>query len=753
MTDNPAKASAGSRRLGQRSISRNLSLALLSILILVEGILLIFVYQRESAIMLHQIEVRADDYITNLGQVLAVPIWNFDEEQIEKIGSGFATYELVDGITIHDDTGRVIFHSARRTAGKDSLQRSAVVIYNGQAIGRAELSVSLASYRRGLIWLQKALVMALAGSFAVILIVTGILLRVLMRKPLGILEQRMDRIAHGDFEDTPGSIDYRELAGITRRFGQMAAQIQAREKALQNINRELQEEISERKRAEAALRRSEERYRHFFEADLSGAYISKPDGSLIACNPVFANIFGFESPEEALKANLWSRYLHRADRDRFLSSLKARRHLEQYESTLTNLRGDRIHIVENAVGVFDDPDELVEIRGYIIDVTRQKNLELQLRQALKMEAVGTLAGGIAHDFNNLLMGIEGNISLMLSEINPRHPFYRKLQQIEKNVQSGARLTAQLLGYARKGRYQVKLLNLNQLVTDTSDTFGRTRRQIVIHHDLAENLKSIEADQGQIEQALLNLYINAADAMPGGGNLYLRTRNISSAEIRQRIYDGKPGAYVMVSVTDTGIGMDKNTRERIFDPFFTTKEMGHGTGLGLASVYGIAKGHGGYVDVDSEKGRGTTFTLYFPASSRTIAATPPRTEEPPVTGRETILLVDDEAIVLEVAERMLRNLGYSVHSAASGREAVEILRRHRKRIDLVILDMIMPNLSGSETFDLIKSASPAVRVLLSSGYSIDGQARRIMQRGCDGFIQKPYSLALLSRKIRSILDQS
>ncbi len=753
MNDDPAKRRATSRRTGQRSISRNLSLALLSILILVEGILLIFVYQRESAVMLHQIEVRADDYITNLGQVLAVPIWNFDEEQIEKIGTGFATYDLVNRITVYDDTGRVIFHSARRTADENGLQRSAVVIYNGQAIGKVALSVSLAPYRRGLLWLQKTLVMVLAGSFAVILIVTGILLRVLMRKPLGILEQRMDRIARGDFEDTADGIEYRELAGITRRFGQMAAQIQAREKALQQINRELQDEIAERKRAEAALRSSEERYRHFFEADLSGAYISKPDGNLIACNPVFANIFGFESPEEALKANLWARYLHRADRDRFLSSLRVHRRLEQYESTLTSLKGDRIHTVENAVGVFDDRDELVEIRGYIIDVTRQKNLELQLRQALKMEAVGTLAGGIAHDFNNLLMGIEGNISLMLSEIDSSHPFYRRFKQIEKNVRSGARLTAQLLGYARKGRYQVKPLDLNQVITDTSDTFGRTRREIVIHHDLADDLKPIEADRGQIEQALLNLYVNAADAMPGGGNLYLRTRNISSAEICRRIYDGKPGAYVMVSVTDTGIGMDKNTRERIFDPFFTTKEMGRGTGLGLASVYGIVKGHGGYVDVDSEKGRGTTFTLYFPASGRTISAATPRAEERPVTGSETILLVDDEAVVLEVAENMLRNLGYGVYSSASGREAVEILRRHRESIDLVILDMIMPDLSGSETFDLIKSASPSVRVLLSSGYSIDGQARQIMERGCDGFIQKPYSLTLLSRKIRSVLDPS
>jgi PAS domain S-box-containing protein len=749
----PEGASSQRFRFGRRSISRNLSLSLLFILILVEGILLAFVYRMESNSMLRQIQVRADDYITNLGQVLAVPIWNFDDEQIEKIGSGFAKYDLVNEISIYDDSGKQLFHAGRQPETEKSIQRSVPIVYDGQIIGRAKLSVSLKSYTRGLFWLRNVLVLVLAGSFAVILIVTGVLLRVLMRKPLGILEQRMDRIARGDFDDTTGTIDYRELAGIARRFGQMAVQIQARERALQKVNRELEEEIAERKRIEAALRRSEERYRHFFQEDLSGAYISKPDGRLITCNPVFAGIFGFSSPEQAMETNLWSLYLHGADRDRFLSSLKTRRKLEQYESTLTNLDGDRIHIIENAVGVFDDGNELTEIRGYIIDVTRQKNLEMQLRQALKMEAVGTLAGGIAHDFNNLLMGIAGNISLMLNEIDPQHPFYERLQQIEKNVQSGAHLTAQLLGYARKGRYQVKPLDLNRLVIETSDTFARTRREIVIHRDLDDDLAPIEADQGQVEQALLNLFVNAADAMPGGGKLYLRTKNISPAEIRQRIYAGKPGSYVMLSIADTGIGMDKNTRERIFDPFFTTKDMGRGTGLGLASVYGIVKGHGGYIQVDSRKGRGTTFTLYFPASARSTTEKTHQVDATPVTGTETILIVDDETIVLEVAEKMLQALGYTVHAADCGKKAIEIFRRHRDTVDLVILDMIMPDLSGSETFDLLKSIEPGIRVLLSSGYSIDGQARRILERGCDGFIQKPFNLAVLSAKIRSILEQS
>ena len=279
----------------------------------------------------------------------------------------------------------------------------------------------------------------------------------------------------------------------------------------------------------------------------------------------------------------------------------------------------------------------------IEDVTDRKRLEARLQQAQKMEAIGTLAGGFAHDFNNLLMGIQGNVSLMLLDIESTHPHYKRLTSIEKQVESGSELTAQLLGYARKGRYVVKPIDLNRLVEITSDTFGRTKKEITIHRELAEDLFEIRADQGQIEHVLLNLFINAADAMPGGGELILRTMNTTSEDMTGKLYDPKQGQYVLLSVTDTGIGMDEETVERIFDPFFTTKEMGRGTGLGLASAYGIIKGHGGYIDVESRKGQGTTFKIYLPASEKKVRK-PVKTAEPLIKGAGTVLLADDEEVI-------------------------------------------------------------------------------------------------------------
>lgn len=388
----------------------------------------------------------------------------------------------------------------------------------------------------------------------------------------------------------------------------------------------------------------------------------------------------------------------------------------------------------------------------LTDVSEQKRMEAQLIQAQKMEAIGTLAGGIAHDFNNLLMVIQGNVSLMLLDVNPAHPHYEMLRVIEKQVQSGSKLTAQLLGYARKGRYELRPLNLNQLVVDTSEAFGRTRKNITLHRDLEENLLTCEADQGQIEQVLMNLFVNAADAMPDGGELFLRTANVHSSEIKGKGYLPNPGEYLLLAVTDTGMGMDEKTMGRIFDPFFTTKELGRGTGLGLASTYGIVKGHGGYIEVESEKGRGSTFKVYLPASTKTVRTTA-KSATPISKAIGTILLVDDEEVVREVGEKILKVLGYKVLVAGGGPEAIEIFKKHHHSINLVLLDIIMPQMSGGEVYDRLKEISPEVKVLLSSGYSIDGEASKIMARGCNGFIQKPFDILQLSQSIRSILIPS
>jgi signal transduction histidine kinase/CheY-like chemotaxis protein len=382
---------------------------------------------------------------------------------------------------------------------------------------------------------------------------------------------------------------------------------------------------------------------------------------------------------------------------------------------------------------------------------KRRMLEAQLQRAEKVEAIGTLAGGIAHNFNNRLMAMQGNVSLMLFDINSTHPFYELLTIIQKEIRSGAKLTNQLLGYARKGRYEVRPISLNELVEETSETFGRTKREITIHRELAADLLAIQADEGQIEQVLLNLYVNAADAMHGGGNLILRTINVTNKDMKGKLYEPKPGKYVQLTVTDTGSGMDKETMGRIFDPFFTTKEMGRGTGLGLASSYGIVKGHGGYIDVESEKGRGTTFSIYLPTTKEKAEKTVELSQKV-IKGSGTILLVDDEERVLEVGVRVLRKLGYAVLEAKGGGEAVEVYKENWDKIDLVILDMIMPGIGGGEAYDKMKEINPNVKVLLSSGYSIDGQAKDILARGCDAFIQKPFSMRDLSQAIRNVLEE-
>ena len=377
-------------------------------------------------------------------------------------------------------------------------------------------------------------------------------------------------------------------------------------------------------------------------------------------------------------------------------------------------------------------------------------LEAQFQHAQKMEALGTLASGIAHNFNNILMGIQGYASLMLMDIDSVHPHYKRLKGIEQQVQSGSNLTKQLLGYAREGRYEVTKINMNEMVRETSDTFAMTKKDVTVHLALAEGLYVIKADQGQIKQTLMNLYVNAADAMPRGGDLFLKSLNVTDLDMKGKPYTPKPGNYVLLTITDTGTGMDNKTMERIFDPFFTTKGMSKGTGLGLASVYGIVKAHGGYIDVDSQKGHGTTFGIYLPASD--IEGTKEKELAAEVLkGKEGILLVDDEDVIIDVGHEILQTLGYEVHVARSGREAIDAYEANQDKIDMVILDMVMPDMGGGEAYDTLKRINPDIKVLLSSGYSLNGQAAEILRRGCNGFIQKPFNVNQLSQKLREILE--
>ncbi|MEQ8162121.1 MAG: ATP-binding protein [Smithellaceae bacterium] len=394
------------------------------------------------------------------------------------------------------------------------------------------------------------------------------------------------------------------------------------------------------------------------------------------------------------------------------------------------------------------------INGIIMnarDITMRKLMEDHLRQAQKMQAIGTLAGGIAHDFNNLLMGIQGYISLMLASRDAGDPDFDRLRNIQSLVQSGADLADNLLGFARGGQYELKPTDLNELVSRTANIFGRTKKEIRIHHKYEENIWPVEVDRIQIEQVLVNLFVNSWQAMSNGGHIFVETKNVFLSDKHFLSADLPKGNYVQITVTDTGAGMDEETCRRVFEPFFTTREKGRGVGLGLASAYGIIKEHGGTINVASKAGQGTTFNIYLPVSDKKIVKDT-TVDETIIKGRETILLVDDEESIVDVCGEILETLGYNVLKAGNGHDALKIFADNKDLIDLVILDMIMPGLSGNETFDGLKLIHPKVKVLLSSGYVTGNQAKIIMEKGCQAFIQKPFRMEEFSRKIREVLDK-
>ena len=517
--------------------------------------------------------------------------------------------------------------------------------------------------------------------------------------------------------------------------------------------------INKRKAADDALRESQEKYRTILESIEEGCFETDIDGNLTFFSNPFLKILGYSRNE--LRGVNTDKYTS-PDTAEKMTRITARLKETGKPENVTDydiIRKDGSKVsLELSVSLLEDQDGLpVGYRGVLRDVSERKKaeeekhkLETQLQQAQKMESIGTLAGGIAHDFNNILMGIQGNASLMLLKIDSEHPNYEKVKNIEKYVQNGTELTKQLLGFARRGKYLIKATDLNEIIKKSSTLFSRTKKEIRVHTDLYETLWTAEVDRGQIEQVLLNLYVNAWQAMSNGGDLYLQTKNVILNRSYVKPYKVEPGRYVKISVSDTGVGIDKETQERIFEPFFTTKEMGRGTGLGLASVYGIIKSHGGYINVYSKKERGTLFTIYLPASEKELLIEKEGGPAALIKGTETILLIDDEKMILDVGLELLEELGYTVLSAMSGQEAIDVFQKDQDNIDLVIMDMIMPGMGGGETFDRLKEINPAVKVLLSSGYSIDGQATKILRRGCDGFIQKPFNMNQLAEKVQKIL---
>lgn len=508
-------------------------------------------------------------------------------------------------------------------------------------------------------------------------------------------------------------------------------------------------DITDRKRVEEKMIQQADA----MDAAIDGMALLNEEGQYVYLNKAHVQLYGYEHTGELLGKS-WKILYDSGELQRFEATVIPEIHKSgSWQGEALGMKKDGSTFNQELSLTALDHGGLICI---VRDITRYKRTEEereklreQLNRVERLDSIGTLAGGIAHDFNNLLMGIQGNAVLMMNDVDSSHPHYKRLKSIEEHVSSGAELTGQLLGFSRGGRYHVKPVSIDTIIKKSSSMFGRTKKELSIHEKYSHDPCIVEVDSAQLEQVFMNLFVNAWQAMPNGGDICVETQRAVLTKGEVLYDDVKPGSYVKVTVTDSGTGMDKTTIDRIFDPFFTTKAMGRGTGLGLATAYGIIKGHGGMITVNSEPGRGTTFTLYIPASDKDPEEEQ-KTTESLLRGTETILLVDDEKMILDVSMDMLKSLGYHVYAVESVQEAIDLYKEKKSEIDMVIMDMIMPGISGRGFFDQLKAINPDVKVLLASGYSIKGQAQAIINQGCDGFIQKPFLLEKLSQSVRKVL---
>lgn len=559
-------------------------------------------------------------------------------------------------------------------------------------------------------------------------------------KPLDELVEGVKAVGRGDRTRVVSVSSRDELGVLAREFNKMV-------ESLKNWEQQLKE--------------SEAQYRSLFDRVQHGIVIFDANGKIINSNPAFFKLLGYNTVEAIIGKNISIYSTSPEEIQHMLSQLEKQKAIHDWSIKLKD-KNNKIHeTLFSAVGRFNDSNRLIDTEAVVIDITEQKNLEKQLIQAQKMEAIGTLAGGIAHDFNNILTGILGYVSILKQKVNITNDpiFLKALSIIESSSLRAANLTKQLLAFARRGKYQETIINLNNIVREVIRLLEETLdRRIRLIHNIEKNLWNIRADEGQIYQCILNLCLNAKDAMPDGGIIKLSTQNKILTSHQHAVGNViPPGRYVILEVTDNGCGMSPEVRAKIFDPFFTTKEQGKGTGLGLAMVYGIIRNHDGYIQVESTPGVGTTFTIYLPAinmnnlkEAKIDTLTYRNNKSDKQIG---VLVIDDESAILELTRDILTEYNYQVFTASTGEEGIKILNEHKNDIHIILLDIMMPGMGGKETLFKIKREYPDIPILLVTGFAADKLAQELLKKGAAGILLKPYRQTQLLKAIDNILKKT
>jgi len=739
-------------KLRRRSISKALTISLMLLVLLFEGLLLGVVYNLQRRSHMRDLQKLANSYADNLAQVLPVPIWDYDDEQIAKIGSGTIRNRAVIEVRIVDADGKLLFEARKDIAGDNRIERRVIIAHRGQTIGQVDLYLSPDEHIAELVWLRNVIILILLASLFAILVTTGILLRVFMRRPLTILKNGIDRVARGDYDYGFEEVRHSELAGIVERFRDMAETVRDRERSLQR-------EIGERHRADEKIRESEAKSRALlnaipdlmFRINRQGTFLEfKGDEDLLLIKP---ERFLGKKITELLPAQISSVVIQR------LEDAVSSRRIQVFEYEL-EIGGECRHFESRLVAISSDQAVAIvrDITGQFKAAAERDRLEEKLRRAQKMEAIGTLAGGVAHDLNNVLSGLVSYPELLLMDLPKDSALRKPILTIQRSGEKAANIVQDLLTLARRGVSVAEVVNMNLLIGEflKSPEYENLKfyhPDFELEVKFEKNLLNITGSPVHLFKTVMNLVANGIEALPGQGTITIQTQNLYVDTPVKGYDDIAPGDYVVMTVSDNGVGISPEDIDRIFEPFYTKKVMGRsGTGLGMAVVWGTVKDHQGYIDVESKVDRGTRITVYLPASRQKVGAHDSSRSLDEYKGRgETILVVDDMPEQLEIASLMLDKLGYRVVTVPGGEAAVEYLKENTA--DLVLLDMIMePGIDGLESYRQILSICPGQKAIIASGFSESDRVREAEALGAGGYIKKPYLLEQVGLIVRNELDR-